>query len=102
MLGDTIRKHYLGKQSTPKRCRFSNKTSDQFSFKMEAHIILQFMGNKNLLSNFECDDCNQKFSKYEDSFANFIGASRTIAQIPGQAKNKVPNLKILNLASLLN
>lgn len=84
-------KYYLGEKQ-PRACRFCKETEPKVTFNTDAHVIPQFMGNKNLLSYFECDECNALFSKYEDSFANFFGISRTFAQIKGQSK-KVPKFK---------
>lgn len=91
IMGDSDSKYYLG-QKEPRICRFCNKTEQDVTFNSDAHVMPQFMGNKNLLSYFECDSCNSLFSKYEDSFANFFGISRTFAQIKGQSK-KVPKFK---------
>ena len=85
-------KTYLGAKET-RKCRFCNRTNEDVSFSKDAHVIPEFMGNKKLLSYFECDECNIKFSIYEDSFAKFIGASRTISQIKGKTKTKVPKHK---------
>lgn len=91
MLGDSEKKFILG-DKTDRVCRFCGKTNKEVKFKKEAHVIPEFMGNHNLLSYFECDICNSKFSKYEDSFANFMGITRTISQIKGK-KNKIPKYK---------
>lgn len=91
IIGDSETKSYLG-QKDPRVCRFCKKSEPEVTFKSTSHVMPQFMGNKNLLSYFECDTCNSLFSKYEDSFANFFGISRTIAQIKGQS-NKVPKFK---------
>lgn len=84
------KKLYLGKR-TPRACRFCGKAGrgGAAQFVSKAHVIPQFMGNRNLLSYFECDACNDHFNKYETSFAHFIGASRTIALLKGQG-NQVP------------
>ncbi|WP_029285355.1 HNH endonuclease [Pedobacter sp. R20-19] len=93
IVGDTTEKYYLGTKTIPRCCRFCNKKEPIVTFKKDAHVIPQFMGNKKLLSYFECDACNELFSQYESSFANYIGASRTISQIPGQGKHKVPKFR---------
>jgi hypothetical protein len=86
---DTGKKLYLGNKKN-KICRFCNKKSPEVKFRKEAHVIPEFLGNKNILSYFECDNCNGEiFTKYEDSFASFIGATRTFSQIKGK-KGKVP------------
>lgn len=79
---------YLGSKS-PRRCRFCHGVRPAVKFSDNAHVLPQFMGNKNLRSYFECQDCNARFSRYEASFARFIGASRTISQIPGSG-GKIP------------
>lgn len=91
IIGDSDKKYYLGRKE-PRVCRFCKETTPEVTFNMDAHVMPQFMGNRNLLSYFECDSCNALFSKYEDSFANFFGISRTFAQIKGQT-NKVPKFK---------
>jgi hypothetical protein len=91
IIGDTVEKYYLGNKE-PRICRFCKKTEKEVTFKTDAHVIPQFMGNKKLLSYFECDECNFLFSKYETSCADYFGISRTFAQIRGQS-NKVPKFK---------
>lgn len=90
MLGGS-RKNILGSEEN-RICRFCKKGTLEVKFKKDAHVIPEFMGNHNLLSYFECDACNELFAKYEDSFANLIGISRTISQIEGK-KNKIPKYK---------
>jgi hypothetical protein len=91
IIGDSEKKHFLGNKD-PRICRFCTKSDKEVTFKSLAHVLPQFMGNKNLVSYFECDECNSLFGKYEDSFANFFGISRTFAQIKGKTK-KVPKFK---------
>lgn len=88
LLSDAPEKYYLG-SSKNKKCRFCGEREPVVKFAMKAHAIPQFMGNQNLLSHFECDSCNSIFSKYEDSFARFLGVSRTLSQIKGK-KGTVP------------
>lgn len=61
------------------------------TFRKEAHIIPELLGNKYLVSDFECDNCNILFNKYENELANWLGMVRTILGTPG--KNKIPNYK---------
>ena len=84
------KKWVLGNKQ-PRICRYCKKGKPEVKFKKDAHIISEFMGNEKLLSYFECDTCNDLFSKYENSFANFLGATRTISQIKG--KSGVPKFK---------
>jgi hypothetical protein len=61
------------KGETPNKCRFCSKSSPEVSFQTEAHAIPMFIGNKKLLSAYECDSCNKDyFNKFETEFANFM------------------------------
>lgn len=83
-------KYWLGEKKGI--CRFCNR---EVKIKGTAHVIPEFLGNKYLFSNFECQDCNQKFKLYEDSFANYLKAYRTIVQIKG--KEGIPKYNKSNL-----
>lgn len=72
-------------------CRFCKKSSNEVSFNSIAHIIPEFLGNRFLISDFECDECNSKFSKYETDFAGWLGAIRTVLNTSG--KKGVPTFK---------
>ena len=61
-LNDTIRK----------KCRFCKRDFTEVKFNSVAHAIPEFTGNKSLIARFECDSCNQYFSKLESEFANFM------------------------------
>lgn len=84
-------KIYFGNASM-KKCRYCGKDSSEVPFQKVAHAIPEFIGNKRVISNDECDICNEKFSMLlEDHFAKFLGAARTISQIKG--KKGVPAYK---------
>jgi hypothetical protein len=60
-------------------CRFCKATfCEEEKFRSLAHLLPELIGNKNLLSDSECDKCNNLFGKYENHLANFLGASRVI------------------------
>ncbi len=88
LLGGIGKKTYLEPKS-PRVCRFCKRTNNEVTFKNDAHVLPQFLGNRNLLSYFECDECNALFGMYEQSFANLFGGSITFAGIKGKSK-KVP------------
>jgi hypothetical protein len=77
------RKIYLGDKDNMK-CRFCHKDNTQTQFKKTAHIIPEFMGNKNYFSYYECDSCNEHFSKYETALANYGGIMNTFSKIKGK------------------
>lgn len=82
------RYEYLG-SSINRSCRFCGKSRPEVSFKKEAHVIPQSIGNRYLLSYFECDSCNHFFgTTYDDSFANFFSDSRAMAAIKSQTTGK--------------
>jgi|GEM_PF-644033 len=79
-------------------CRFCNKSMPEVSFEKDAHTIPQLIGNRNMISDFECDACNDLFSKYETQLAYFLGVSRSLAFLKGQEgipKFKTPDKKLI-------
>lgn len=82
------------KKLKPKRgrtCRYCGKSYPEVKFSTNAHTFPEGIGNKYHLSDFECDDCNHKFGKYENDFINYIGPFRTLAELTG--KKGVPKYK---------
>ena len=79
-------------QTTDQACRFCGKRAPGVTFDLVAHAIPESLGNKNLLSAYECDSCNRLFgSSIENDFGNWSKPMRTFARIRG--KNGVPTLK---------
>lgn len=70
--------------------RFCHKKYPLVSFSKDAHIFSELLGNKYFVSDFECDDCNSKFGKYENGLANFLGVIRTIQSVKAK---KIPKFK---------
>lgn len=80
----TLKQKAVCKDKTLK-CRFCGKDESQTTFKNEAHIFPQFIGNKFAISKFECDCCNEKFSRIlENEFANFMKIFHTINGVRGK------------------
>lgn len=71
-----------------KICRFCRKKEPEVKFKENAHAISEQLGNHTVFLLNECDTCNDIFSVYEDSFAKYLGALRTVCRIEG--KHKIP------------
>ncbi|MBH2005415.1 MAG: hypothetical protein I8H66_12060 [Sphingobacteriia bacterium] len=57
------------KQKSLRVCRFCGKGSDRVNFRKKAHKIPELLGNRYMLSDFECDTCNEKFGKFENDLA---------------------------------
>jgi len=72
-------------------CRFCGLKYPNVVFTKDAHIISELLGNRFLASDFECDECNYKFGKYENDLAHYLGITRTMQSIKG--KNNVPKFK---------
>lgn len=66
----------------PPICRFCKRGKPQVTFSKDAHVIPAFVGNKILFSRYECDDCNGRFSEFEDDFAKMTMGDRAVGQVP--------------------
>ncbi|MBE7449204.1 MAG: hypothetical protein HS111_09990 [Kofleriaceae bacterium] len=67
-------------------CRYCGST-DRRRFRQRAHTFPEALGNHWVISRDECDDCNAKFSKYEDALAKAIGVILTIGGEKGKGHN---------------
>ena len=68
-------------------CRFCGKKFGETKFKNDSHLIPGMLGNNILLSDFECDLCNNFFGKtYESDLANYLGLSRAISFTKNKGK----------------
>lgn len=66
-------------------CRFCGKGAVETTFRTNAHVFPEFLGNRYLVSDFECDECNNKFGReYENDLANFLGPILLIQGINGK------------------
>lgn len=66
-------------------CRFCEREAGAVTFRKEAHAIPAALGNKNVISKSECDECNRKYGEsIEIDLANFLGPLRTIFGIQGR------------------
>lgn len=84
---DITQNTYLGENRNS--CRFCGKVYPNAKFTKDAHVIPQSIGNRYLLSNFECDACNELFGKYENSFTNYLSHLRPFNNIVNKnRKNK--------------
>jgi len=71
-------------------CRFCGKKHPETTFVSKPHIISRLFGNNAGISDFECDKCNNHFSKFETSTADFLGVNRSIYSL---GKEKIPTFK---------
>ncbi|UWX61151.1 hypothetical protein N0B40_02495 [Chryseobacterium oranimense] len=80
------------KGTKEKECRFCKKQFPEVKFKNVSHTIPEFLGNKNLTSDFECDNCNKYFSAFENELANLLLPLNTLSSTKNK-KNKTPKFK---------
>jgi len=73
------------------QCRFCKKKLGEVTFDKKAHAVSQLLGNNFLLSNDECDVCNQLFSNYESELGHYLHFWRSAALLDG--KRGVPKFK---------
>ena len=79
---------YLGNQEK-KVCRFCRKGEEAVKFEHRAHVFPESIGNRFLLSYYECDTCNKKFSRLlENHYSNFFKFYHNASNIRG--KKTVP------------
>lgn len=82
-------------------CRFCGKKYGETTFNSEAHAISEALGNKKIILNDECDECNKFFDKnIENDFIVFNDFFRAFYGIENK-KHKIPNIKN-NKFDLLN
>jgi hypothetical protein len=87
-----FKKIIWGRTEKRKRvCRFCKKDAVMTTFDKKAHAIPALIGNKFLFTDYECDNCNAIFGRYESELGNFGGAWHTMSLVNG--RNGVPKFK---------
>jgi hypothetical protein len=71
---------------TERLCRYCHKSMPEVTFRKDAHLYPEFTGNRYLLSDSECDVCNELFGKYENHLANFLGPVFALQGILGKKR----------------
>lgn len=80
------------KSKVERKCRYFDLSMPKVSFKNDAHMIPEMLGNKSFFSDFECDSCNELFGTYEDHFAKLLEPYRTLYEVRGK-RNKIPTFQ---------
>lgn len=95
-------KNKIGELDKSKRvCRYCNKRSPEVSFRKVAHSISEALGNKKIITNDECDACNEKFGKgIENDLILYLNLYRVFLELEGRKvflnlKGKILKLKTL-------
>lgn len=99
---DENTRHNIGERDKSKRvCRYCNKSNPEVSFKKVAHSISEALGNKKIITNDECDTCNEKFGKgIENDLILYLSFFRNFFGIKG--KKGIPILKGKNFEIVNN
>lgn len=75
---DTITTH------APEYCRFCKKKFPEATFNTTSHLIPEIFGKNNTKVLDECDECNNKFSKYESHLYNFLSPYLSLIAAKGK------------------
>lgn len=67
------------------RCRFCNSEAYNLGDKT-SHLIPESLGNKTLITEYECPECNQKYSKIEGELKKFLEIPIIDCKIPSKEK----------------
>ena len=87
-----VNKDTLGDKKD-KKCRFCKRTTLEVTFKKIAHAFPQSMGNRQLCTNYECDECNDYFSmNVEDCFGKYFMPLNNVMLIIKEKKG-TPTIK---------
>lgn len=90
-LSGTMKRH-IGKAKV-RTCRYCRRDASGTTFKQESHAIPECLGNRSLISNDECDGCNDLFSRtFEHHLDLMTRPWRAYFGIKG--KRKIPIYKL--------
>lgn len=90
LVEETDRPPVFGDATRPRRCRFCGGVEGALldgrtvTFKSDAHLIPQQLGNDRLLFAGECDACNQRHGLYESALGEYTKPLRVIMGLAGK------------------
>lgn len=77
--------HNMPKHEKERICIFCGKRYPEVTFFKIAHAISETLGNKKLVSHYECDNCNLVFGTIlEDALGKYVAPFKLISQIYGK------------------
>ena len=83
-------------------CRFCKQKYPSVKFNSIAHTISETLGNKKLITNDECDECNSYFDKnIERDFIAYHNFLRTFFGIKNK-ENQIPQMSGKNFSFIMN
>lgn len=73
------------KERAGRVCRYCNKKVGEVTFNKVAHTISEGLGNKHIITNDECDECNEYFGKYvEPDLIEYLDPFRVFFGVQGK------------------
>lgn len=75
-----------------RKCRFCGRTGPG-AFRKESHAISEGLGNKNLICNEECDECNGRLAKVENNLMRYFDVRRAMFGIKSKTSRTIPNIE---------
>lgn len=73
------------KERADRVCRYCNKKVGEVTFNKVAHTISEGFGNKHIITNDECDECNEYFGKYvEPDLIEYLDPFRVFFGVQGK------------------
>ncbi|MCZ7607038.1 MAG: HNH endonuclease [Planctomycetota bacterium] len=91
-------KEVLGKRAGERLCRVCGRKAPVVKFRTEAHVIPRSLGNRWLVTQQECDECNGRYGReHDDELAKMLLPMLALLRIPG--RNGPPAFKARGLVS---
>ncbi len=85
-------REFLGNRDV-RVCRFCRKSNPHVSFRKDAHVVPQLLGNRSLMSFYECDACNKKFGDgIENDLGNWTKPDRLMLRV-SNGQSGIPTIK---------
>ena len=79
-------------EKSKRKCRFCGEMMPTVTFAKDAHTISEGMGNKSIITNDECDRCNEDLGrKVEQDLMTYLSPMRTFMSLRG--KNGLVKIK---------
>jgi len=82
-----------------KTCRFCGKDDSEVTFNKMAHAVSEALGNKYIISHYECDNCNAHFGEFlENDLGKALNPLRAIMGVRGK-RGVVKHLQGVKISS---
>ena len=87
-----MRKTYIDRDA-PRGCAICLRKLPEVTFRKDAHVVPELLGNRGLLTMQECDECNDRFGENEETeLGKWLAVDRVVARVPTK-KRAAPKYK---------